>query len=231
MTELVPAKNTRGAKSVRLSDDELHRAACECLHKADFHLFSMLPSVLAQIIEYKAWKSRVGFRNFGEYALSHTSEGLRITNNQRLWLLRCSLDVHGKHVKEWAEVLAEVEKAVKISVREEGWKVRDLSGNSLENLGKACADPRTQKITYLPSRNRDIDGHLIRLRRNAPNVYRRVISGQITVREGVREAGMQRKDSDINRDPVDRAIMYIQRMKRADIRRLVEWLREEGHVK
>jgi hypothetical protein len=25
--------------------------------------------------------------------------------------------------------------------------------------------------------------------------------------------------------------MYIQRMKRADIRRLVEWLREEGHVK
>jgi hypothetical protein len=143
--------------------------------------------------------------------------------------LRCSLDVHGKHVKEWAEVLGEVEKAVKVSIKEEGAKVRDCRGNSLENLGKASTDLLTKKITYLPSGNTDIDGHLIRLRKNAPDIYRRVVSGEITVREGVREAGMQRADSDINRDPVDRAIMYIQRMKKDDVKRLMQWLRDEGY--
>jgi hypothetical protein len=233
MSTLVATKNTKGAETVRLSDDDLHRAARKGLHEGNHVVFRLLPATINQIIEHKVWKSRTRkFKNFGEYALDQTSDGLGIENNQLLWLLRCSLDVHGGHVKEWADVLEEVERAVKVQARAEGKKIRDFNGNSLETLGKMLTEQSTQgKITYLPSMNKNVDGQLMRLRKGSPESYRKVISGELSVREAIREAGMQRKDSDINRDPVERAIMYINRMKKSDIARLVEWLTAEGYIR
>jgi len=232
VVNLVETMNEQGSSTVRMSDDDLHRAVRQMFWDGHHIVFERLPTVLDRIIKHEIWRSRTrNFKSFGEYALDQTSEGLGIKNNYMLWLLRCSLDVHGRHVKEWAEVLEQVEQMVRVTAKEEGTKVRELDGNSLESLGKEWAHGHTnEKITYLPSRNSKLDGNLMRLRKNAPEVYERVTSGDMSIREGLREAGMQRKDSDINRDPVDRAIMYIKRMKKADVERFLQRLSEEGYL-
>jgi hypothetical protein len=233
MNALVPVKNIVGAETVRYSDNDLHRAARKGLHEGNHVVFRLLPVTIGQIIQHKVWKTRSKpFKNFGEYALDQTSDGLGIDNNQLLWLLRCSLDIDGAHMREWASVLEEVERAVKAIAKAEGLKIRDFNSNSLETLGKISVGQHTSsRITYLPSGNRNVDGNLVRLRRAAPETYRKVLAGQISIREGVRQAGMQRKDSDVHRDPVDRAIMYVKRMAKPDIKRLVEWMVRQGYVK
>jgi hypothetical protein len=79
---------------------------------------------------------------------------------QLLWMLRCALDVDGDHVKEWASVLEEVEKSVKVQAKADSKKLRGFDGNSLENLGKFATDQSQNKITYLPSGNKNLDGQL-----------------------------------------------------------------------
>jgi hypothetical protein len=226
MTALVRTLNERGFATVRPSDDELHRSARKYLLETGDALFAMLPSLIGQIIEHKVWKSRgSGFKNFGEYALSQTTDGLNINNNQKLWMLRCSLDVTGKHVKEWAEVLEQVEKAVKIQLKLEHRSINDLTNNSLVELGKlAGGTPAGQKVTYLPSRAGGVDRNLFRLRKDHPDLYRRVTAGQIKLRDAIGEAGMT------HRDPVTAVIARVKRMDKKDIKRFVEWLRSEGHV-
>jgi hypothetical protein len=205
MTALVHTLNERGFKTVRPSDEELHRSARKYLLETGYVLFGMLPSVIGQIIEHKVWKSRgIGFKNFGEYALSHTSNGLNINNNQKLWMLRCALDVTGKHVKEWAEVLEEVEAAVKTKAVADGTPLRHFHSNSLKQLAK-LAPSRGERISYLPSENHT-DGNLLRLRKNHPDLYGRVVAGKIKLRDAMREAGVER------RDPVPIAISYVKRM-------------------
>ena len=72
---------------------------------------------------------------------------------------------------EWASVLDEVERAVKVQASADGRKVRDFNGNSLETLAKACSLGYTEKITYLPSRaHRSSDGGVLRLKRSAPDL-------------------------------------------------------------
>jgi hypothetical protein len=224
MTALVHTLNQRGFGTVRPSDDELHRSARKYLLETGDVLFGILPSVIGQIIEHKVWKSRgAGFKNFGEYALSQTSNGLNINNNQKLWMLRCALDVTGKHVKEWAEVLEEVEKTVKTQTIAGGGRLRDMHSNSLKQLAKIPPHTGEQKISYLPSEN-TADGNLLRLRKNHPDLYRRVTAGQIKLRNAIDEAGIAR------RDPVAAAIAHLKRMDKKDIKRFVEWLRSEGHI-
>jgi hypothetical protein len=93
-----------------------------------------------------------------------------------------------------ADVLAKVEEMVKlIPVAQRGaigGKDGGFNGNSLETLAK-CPTQDTGKITYLPSRNKNDDGHLIRLRKNKPDVFRKVTSGEISMVEGRRAAGMK----------------------------------------
>jgi hypothetical protein len=233
MIAYVAATNNSGAKTVRPSDDDLHRAACKAIHGGEQAIFGMLPSVLAQIIKHKVWKTRQKpFKDFGEYALDQTSDGLGISNNQRLWMLRCALDVHGDHVGEWAATIQRVEKMVHVQIKAEGGKIRSVNGNSLEALAKTCCHGNTDtKITYLPSRaQRSDDGHLIRLQRIDAALYKRVVAGKVLLREAVKTAGLRRADSDANRDPVERASMYIRRMQKADVKRLVEWMRSEGYL-
>jgi hypothetical protein len=149
----------------------------------------MLPTTIAQIIQHGVWKSRLRrFTTFGEYALDQTSDGLGIANNQQLWLLRCAMDVHGKHIAEWADVLAAVEESVKVYIKGEGLRVRDFASNSLEDLSRQeCATP-VARVTFLPSQSRHGDGHLIRLRRNKPELFDQVVSGRITITDARRKA-------------------------------------------
>lgn len=143
-------------------------------------VFESLPTVVAQIIEHKTWKS-YGKSNFADYVLDATSNGLGVNSNQRLWILRCSLDVHGKHIKEWADVLDRVEKMVRVQARESGDKIRSFNGQSLETLSKNVRDV-AHKITYLPSRSgAGVDRHVLNLRKNKPEIFKRVVKGELSI--------------------------------------------------
>jgi hypothetical protein len=230
-------------KGAAPANDELHRMACRYLHEADHAVFGMLPDIIAKIIDNKVWKSQ-GFENFGKYVLDQTSMGLGISNNQQLWLLKCSMDIahrHStppKHLSEWGDVLVEVDRAVRIHIKEEGLRVRDFHGCSLDALGKAPSDDLTnKKITYLPSgsgqyyhklKTGPVDSVLIRLRKHAPDIYRRVVAGEMTPAEGFRLSPLYKGNGDPK--PLDRAIMLVKQMAKPDIKAFVAWLREQGHI-
>jgi hypothetical protein len=220
MNVFVPATTADGADTVRLSDDDLHRGARKELRRGEHIVFGALPGLIDRLIEHKVWKTRTKkFKNFGEYALDQTSEGLGIENNQLLWLLRCALDVRDKHIKEWAEVLEEVERSVRIWAKEEGKSIRSFDGNGLEKVGRASGDPQTdKKITYLPSGAGNSDATLMRLRKNDPKTYQKVISGEMTV------------SRPYDHDLVLRAMSYIRRMNKADLKRLIGRMTEEGLI-
>jgi hypothetical protein len=193
--EYVAIKDADGVDTgrIRNSDDALHRAAGKYFHEADHVQFRMLPAVIAQIIEYEVWKTRDRrFESFADYALDTTSNGLGVHNDQHLWQLKCAMDIHDKHVKQWAQVLAKVETMVKAYVVADGKRVRDFNGNSLEKLAKEVAPGPKCRITYLPSRQTAAhDGHLIRLQRNHPELFQKVIDGEITMAEARKAAGLK----------------------------------------
>lgn len=223
MTSVVALENGR----VRVSDDHLHRAACKGLFNADHEVFGALPGVIRQIIEHKTWRT-FGHKDFASYALDATTNGLGVNSNQRLWILRCSMDVHGEHIKEWADVLAKVEILVKAIAKEEGKTVRSFTGNSLEMLAKSGVDTST-RITYMPSRevgSNALDGNLIRLRKNKPEIFKQVTSGELTIREARRAAGLvEAKQTNIGR-----AESAIRNMTKAERKQFFKWAREEGYL-
>jgi hypothetical protein len=226
MTSYVATQNSLGAATVRQSDDDLHRAARRGLHEANHVVFGLLPATIAQIIKHRAWKTRGRqFKTFGEYAIDQTSDGLGITNNQQLWLLRCSMDIRGDHIKEWSDVLEEVEKTVKAYAVDQGKRLRDFNGNNLEVLAKDGADI-SARITYLPSRQEStgLDRNLIRLRRNEPEVFKRVVSGELSLIEARRQAGMKVQTTLI------RAKSLVRNMTPKERREFVSWMRDEGYV-
>lgn len=217
------------AKIVRLDDSrarpsnrELHAAASIAIQKSNHLVFESLPSVIAQLIEHKVWRD-FEHKDFGSYALDATSNGLGVNTNQRLWILKCAMDVHGKHIKEWADVLQAVEKAVKLWAKEEGKTVRSFDGNSLEALAKD-GGPCGPHITYLPSRQKHEDGHLLRLRKNNPDVFKRVVSGELSMVDARREAGMK-VDKVTN---LGRAQSAVRKMTAKERRALLDWMREQG---
>jgi hypothetical protein len=118
-------------------------------------------------------------------------------------VLKCALDTDGKHIREWASVLEQVDKCVKVQAKAEGKKLRDFHGRSLQTLAKnPPLSGDGNKITYLPSEGGDNhDSRLLRLRRHG-KLYGRVLSGKLSVLDAIREAGMKR-GTDVS-DPVDR---------------------------
>jgi hypothetical protein len=228
-TALVPTKNARGADTVRLSDEELHRAARKGLQGATHEVFGLLPATMARVIEHKVWRS-YGHKDFASYALDTTSNGLGINNNQSLWLLRCAMDVHGEHIKEWAVVLDRVDQLVRVQAATDGMSIRLLSKEGLESLAKNVSDPGHGKITYLPSRQSEFDGHLIRLRKNKPDVFKRVVSGELSMvnaRREARAAGVSGMAVDAH-TTLGRAKQYFEKLTAKERREFLDWLREEG---
>ena len=213
-------------KRYAVSTDELHNMTTSAIRQSEDTVFSGLPALIRQIVERRAWES-YGHKTFAEYALCDTSSGLRVTNNQRLWILRCSMNVHDDHMAEWGEVLVEVEARVRAWAKANGKVVRshEFDGNSLERLAKSV-DGSVHEITYLPSRQKELDGNLIRLRRRDPKIYKRVVTGKMTLIEGRKAAGMS-----VNHDdPLRRAKSTFKLLNDEQKVSFVEWLKAEGHI-
>jgi len=196
-----------GAGKAELSDAELHRATRQAVAAADGAVFVDLAGLINQVIERELWK-RYGFRDFAAYALSAGS-GLGIATDRHLFLLRCIMDVHGKHLKEWAGVLAQVDASVRVAARKQGKTINSLRANS-HSLRTLARDRAAAGVTYLPSYQRGpgaLDGALVRLHRNKPDVFQKVIAGEVTLAE----ASRQRKPGDVEPSSFDRLRRQIER--------------------
>jgi hypothetical protein len=222
---------------VRLSDDDLHRRACKAIWESNHIVFESLPGLIAQIIENRTWRS-FQHKDFASYALDATSNGLGINSNQRLWILRCSMDIQhydkdvgrmapGKHIKEWADVITKVEEMVRLEAAEAGKRIRDFTGNSLEAMVKDERLLDSRRITYLPSGQvgGGVDGTLIRLRRNKPDIFKRVVTGEISVVDARRSAGLAGKAPDFAR-----AKSLVRNMTAKERREFIAWMRDEGFL-
>ena len=99
---------------IRVTDDELHAQASQYISESNQLIFQRLPKVISQIIVNEVWKRRGNsYTNFGEYALNKAPDGLGITNNEMLWLLRSAMNIHSKHAAHWGDVLGEVDTHVR----------------------------------------------------------------------------------------------------------------------
>ncbi len=167
-----------------LSDEELHTQANQYISEFNQLISQSLPSVIAQIIEREIWTKRTkAYENFGDYALDKSSDGLGITNNETLWLLRSTMNVNKQHVAHWGDVLSRVESSVRTYAKENKIAIKDLNSNLRE---QDIANPDLEKentITYLPSHSRSTDGQLLKLMRKDPDAYENVVQGKININE------------------------------------------------
>ncbi len=128
MQNFVETKNKNNADTLRLSDEDLHTQANKYIWEAHYLVFQALPGIIEQIIEHKIWKEK-NYKNFGEYALKQSSSGLSISNNHKLWLLKCAMDINGRHGVEWGDVLNEVDNAVRVYAKENKVQIKDLKSS------------------------------------------------------------------------------------------------------
>ena len=212
---------------VRRSDSDLHRAAHKAIWEANHIVFESLTGLIAQIIESKTWRT-FGHDNFASYALDATTNGLGVNTNQRLWILRCSMDVYGEHIAEWAEVLRQVEEMVRIQVAKSGAKLMGPRARSLEMLAKGVSgDNISEKITYLPSRQTSHDGHLMRLRKADVGAFRQVVAGKANLADVLRE----RRSKGVRQNDVLAYLRYHwNRATTAEKKLFQAWLREQGQL-
>jgi hypothetical protein len=100
---------------------------------------------------------------------------------------------------------------------------------SLEGVSKNGADPTLHgKITYLPSLNRGNDGNILRLRDKNPDIYRKVVSGRVSIPDALREAGVGSARD--NQGRLGRAMYIVRNMTAKERREFVEWLKTEGII-
>jgi hypothetical protein len=227
VTELVETSDGQ----VRLSDDELKRRISKAIYEGDIVVFQHLPGLVHQAIEYGTWKS-FDHDSFAEFALDATSKGLGVNTNQRLWLLRCAMDVHGRHVEQWAEVLEKVETMVQQTAVEEGLSTGSrgpFNGNSLRELSTSGHNVMPEeKITYLPSRaNNSTDAALVRLRKNHPDTYQRVINGEITARQGMLAARHAEGERVTHDNHMGRAKSAFRNLSQVERDEFLTWVRNE----
>lgn len=172
---IVRLVDERGLEKVAVDADTLLRYGYEALRFGEQSLFGALPAALDRMIERKIWKEREPpFRDFGQMALAPT--GLGVTNNRGLSLLRAAMDVEGRHIEAWADVLAAVEQAVKVQVAE--------TGKSSAYM-RAHPDEFGALLSYAPGKS-SYDHNLLDLRRTDRTTFRQVVKGETTVGKIVR---------------------------------------------
>lgn len=180
MQNLVETNNMNNLDTMKHTEEELHNQANKCIGEAHYLVFQVLPAIIEQIIEHKVWEEK-NYNNFGEYALKQSSSGLSVTNNHRLWLLKCAMDVNGRHAVEWGDILNEVEHSVRVYAKENKIQIKDLN-KSLNELDDKHTD---ETITYLPSRSKSNDGQLLKLRKKDQETYNKVVAGEMTLKEAL----------------------------------------------
>lgn len=165
-------------------DEELHRQAIQHIREANQLLFQDLPRVLSQITEREVWKTRRNpYKNFGEYALSQSPDGLGVTNNELLGLLKSAMAKKPQCAAPWADVLCEVDNSVRTYAKERKIAINALSGNLADYESTSVDSEQEQVITYLPSRSNSNDGQLLKLKKKDPQAYDNVLQGKIKLKE------------------------------------------------
>lgn len=201
-----------------VSDEELHAQAKNYIAEFNQLIFQNLPTVISQILEQEVWKRReTPYTNFGEYALDKTSDGLGITNNEMLWLLRSVMNINSQHVSHWGDVLSTVDNCVRIYAKENKISVKDLNNDLKEQ------DDLHQKntITYLPSRSRSVDGQLLKLKKKDPDAYENVIQGKLNIKDAVVKAPRKKTQ------PIEAVKNKFFNLSKSDRHAFMEWLEHE----
>lgn len=181
MQEALITEHTNNPTPAHLEGD-LHTQANKCLGEAHYLVFQVLPAIMEQLIEQKIWKDK-NHDNFGEYAITQSSEGLGISNNDRLLLLKCALQINGRHALEWGDVLMQVDNSVRTYAKTNHIPLRDFS-NSLNEADTTRPElNRTDTLTYLPSRSKSMDGQFLKLKKKDEEIYDKVVQGELTFKE------------------------------------------------
>jgi hypothetical protein len=174
--QIVRLVDEHGLDKVGIDADSLIRFASEAIRYGEHSLFNLLPAAIDRMIERKAWKERdPPFADFGQMAL-HPS-GLGVTNNRALALLKASMDVQGRHLEAWADVLAAVDKSVKTYLKESGVTLAEIRKNP---------EKYADTLSYSPSAA-SADSQLLNLRQTDRTTFRQVVKGQTTLAKVVKE--------------------------------------------
>ncbi len=205
-----------------LSDEELHAQANQYICEFNQLISQSLPPVISQIIEREVWKKRNNlYKNFGEYALDKSSDGLSIKNNEMLWLLRSAMDINTQHVAHWGDVLSMVDNSVRGYAKENKISIKDLN-NDLRGLDNTHPDLyQENNITYLPSRSRSVDGQLLKLKKKDPIAYENVIQGKININDAWVKAPRRQQQ------PIETVKNKFFSLSKSDREAFLEWLEQE----
>ena len=173
---IVRLVNERGLEAVAIDADSLLRYGFEALRFGEQSLFNVLPAALDRMIERKLWRERdPPFKDFGQMALSPA--GLGVANNRSLALLRSAMDAQGRHIEQWADVLAAVEQAVKVHVAE---------ANKSAAYLRAHPGEFPDRLSYVPGMA-SFDHNLLDLRRTDRTTFRQIVKGETSVAKVVKE--------------------------------------------
>jgi hypothetical protein len=166
------------------SNEEIHAQAIQYISEANRLLFQELPELISQIIKQDIWDNRdYAYKNFGEYALASAPDGLGITNNDMLSLLKSAMNKKTQNAPQWAEVLCEVDTSVRSYAKEHKIPIQELRGTLSEYEAPHDEPMPEDVITYLPSRSRSHDGQLMKLKKKDPEAYEHVIQGKMGLKE------------------------------------------------
>ncbi|MDR3501179.1 MAG: hypothetical protein P4L79_01175 [Legionella sp.] len=219
-SEELPNKTLNEDTSI-LSDEELHTQANQYIGEFNQLISQSLPSVISQIIEREVWTKRTKpYENFGEYALDKSSDGLGITNNEMLWLLRSAMDVN-THVAHWGDVLTRVDNSVRTYAKENKISIKDLKNDLREHDNTNPDLYQENSITYLPSHSRSVDGQLLKLMKKDPDAYEDVIQGKININETYTKAPRKQYQ------PIETIKNKFSNLSQSDREAFLEWLEQE----
>ncbi|MCL9685637.1 hypothetical protein [Legionella maioricensis] len=205
-----------------LTDDELHAQAIQYIGETNQLIFQDLPKVISQIIKQEVWKTRNNsYKNFGEYALKQLPEGLGITNNEMLWLLKSAINKESQHGSHWAEVLGEVDVNVRMYAKEKKIPIKDLSGNltDCEHANHELIEENV--ITYLPSRSSSNDGQLLKLKKKDPQAYDDVIQGKMKLKEAYPQIPRKKLQ------PIESVKNKFSNLSKSDREAFLAWIEQE----
>ncbi len=229
--ELSYFKHINGNSGVRMqetetfsdmTDDELHTRASQYISESNQLLFKQLPAVIARIIEQDVWKKRNNpYKNFGEYALNQSPDGLGITNNDLLWLLRSAMNINSQHASHWGDVLGEVDVSARMYAKEKKIPIKDLHKDLSEQEPVNPEYAEEEAITYLPSRSRSLDGMLMKLKIKDPQAYQNVIQGKVPLKEAVPQN--QRKKL----QPIESVKNKFSSLSKTDREAFLAWIEQE----
>lgn len=205
-----------------MTDDELHAKANQYISESNHLLFKELPAIISQIIEQDVWKKRNNaYKNFGEYALNQSPDGLGIRNNDLLWLLRSAMNINTRHASHWGDVLGEVDTSARVYAKEKKIPIKDLHKDLSEQDPVNPEYAQEEAITYLPSRSRSLDGLLMKLKIKDPQAYQNVIEGKIKLKDAIPQSPRKKIQ------PIESVKNKFSSLSKSDREAFLAWIEQE----